>query len=985
MINPDHRKWAKFQLTYVEGSLYVEYEDGLGNTTRNESLDGQVYYENNDTGGYFMHPRVHEWLNTALSMDPATRKLSGETIPVPLAIFLGNASQWRFYEDLFFLRTVFPTLENKADSWQYINFQPASFSDTFQLPFNIQFRGPDADSMLENFKSQEWYASNSAIQTHGIHLSGSADTKETADVLILQDREAGKWLSERSLKKVKDPRLLILLDPYPLFDLDLNRIRSLPFAVIFIPYKTVKEGEFLLREIINCILQDLSLHETVFYINRKHLPTNPSLLLFASPASNQGIRMSVAADSQQHKFYELSRTVNLTPGYIDLTGSVGKNYQEWFEKMRQSNKGSDTFANSFGPSTRSFRFEEFLKGFTDLAKQEKEFSDIEDDANSLKQKLQSIIRNPEIRETIRQKLERKADISLDEFRENLQWAPIHKYQILKPGKRFRVNVVIGQRSDYSIMTGEVPPIDLVLPDPEKNMGHELDIVLFPKSFTLVSESLQKIHLPMMGGSGIARFECLAPESTGMAALRICIFHKNTLLQAFILEATIAYEAENALERQLKCYFDLGTSASFDNINELPKRDLYIGINAAGNGSHNLFIKKDNVAEQINGITEAKITSTQVELQHLLENIYFKGRESLFAADPENQLPMTEAFVRGVNQMARMGKDLHDLIREGAYTDSMKDLIFQIQKNPGMTISIARHNSNYAFPWSLLYDYDLSPLPGFQHLVCTGEKIENIPDSHKRPGETYCNHNPEAAVICMEGFWGIRHQIEQYITPPEKMDMQAKLPVTKNSPIIYSFNINDQEIISVIQSLPQYKLPVKCIADEKDIFSPIWKKEHCPATLLVFGHLETKPKSDEPDEPRILSYLLNGTQKASEEKWYCRSNFSKFFKNNKTYKEKPSPLIFLISCSSNAPDTKTQLSLVKEFNYGGASTIIATECSITSGLGKAFVDHVFKALYIEGRELGEAIQDFNKKIFIKGNPLGFVFTCFGNLNLKIERI
>jgi hypothetical protein len=77
------------------------------------------------------------------------------------------------------------------------------------------------------------------------------------------------------------------------------------------------------------------------------------------------------------------------------------------------------------------------------------------------------------------------------------------------------------------------------------------------------------------------------------------------------------------------------------------------------------------------------------------------------------------------------------------------------------------------------------------------------------------------------------------------------------------------------------------------------------------------------------------------------------------------------------------SIVKDFHTAGASAVIGTECDITTDLGARFVKEIFEGIYKKDLELGEAIRQFNKNLFASGIPLAFVFTCFGNINLKLN--
>jgi hypothetical protein len=65
-------------------------------------------------------------------------------------------------------------------------------------------------------------------------------------------------------------------------------------------------------------------------------------------------------------------------------------------------------------------------------------------------------------------------------------------------------------------------------------------------------------------------------------------------------------------------------------------------------------------------------------------------------------------------------------------------------------------------------------------------------------------------------------------------------------------------------------------------------------------------------------------------------------------------------------------------------VIGPEGTIHASIGTRFLTEVLNDIYNNNKELGEAIQQFNKNMFASGAPVAFIFTCFGNSNIKLTK-
>lgn len=583
---------------------------------------------------------------------------------------------------------------------------------------------------------------------------------------------------------------------------------------------------------------------------------------------------------------------------------------------------------------------------------------------------------------------RKVDVAVEEGDRPGKW--LNRYSRIKRGAFYRLHVKIGQMSLHSLMQGKVPAIDPLLPDPAAEKGHEIDIVVYPKDFVLKSASLQTIFLPLEGESKVSTFDLVTPQEGKTASLRIGVFHRNVLLQSFILEARMGGWIPFSLNPVISVRLDVANSEKFDNLSELKERSLFIGVNGNQNGTHSIFFKKEEVAEEITGINEADIEAAQTQFCQLIRDIYGGQEAPRYNLKELEGQPLSESFYDDVRKLARFGSGRYNLFFEPSKTSLGKKLK-EIRTLSDQQITIARHQMDFAFPWAAIYDY---PMPtdiegSSPHPVCTGEPFD--PDRYKDFYDASwqgCPHNPHYKCYCTSGFWGIRHRIEQLLTTNTATNSVLTLSVSANHRIIFSKNSIDQattQLSSDLQSLPAQLTEMTY---DKDLLSLLWDNKTRPLVLAVIGHLETNPINGEPDCSRIITFPKAlwpaGLGAIPPEKWIYQQLLQNKIMSDDAWEGDPLPMVFLINCSSMAMNFNSLDSISKAFHTAGAAAIVGTEGTIHASIGTRFLKDVLEDLYLRQMELGEAIQAFNKGMFALGAPVAFIFTCFGNSNLKLVK-
>jgi hypothetical protein len=980
--NPDIQKWIKLSFLEKDILLFVEYEDGWGNKA---------------SGPINGRPSIDLYFENALKAFPYERQTREGIIPIPLAVYLedgGLSQQNKRYLPLVLIRLFeqFFGQFSKNSPLQVVVLQRNSQETAaFSLPLNIRFSGRGAKAMKGLIHSQYWNFYDQEDEKFGIRATTGSllQAPGKRDILVLKDKQADVFFEN---PKLSSPRFIIFVIPHKEQSQKWRQIQKLSIPCLCIGYFSFEPVSGFLRDFIYSIIHDFSLHESLYYSLQKK-PDRPDgvfdAVLFASPESNQSVRMRTALESYKARVYDLGKS--LTPGNLETFISKFTNPSHAAIKNALSSIAPlQTAQGTIFDRAKSLDmvFHGESTGLVPLANEERQFYKSLPSLKQIRTKLSSVVGQPEAFLILRENQERKVDITLDAFSPSLVYQPVSNLYSLRAGGQYRLNVTIGQLSPYSLMSGDIPSIDPLLPDPKGAKGHELDVVVYPKDFALTSPARLQVYLPLLGGTAPLQFQLSVPLGIKFAELRVVVFYHNHLLQSFLLSAEVEPESNWHREPVVKVVLDLCTTLKFTNLDVLKPRALYMGMNAGGNGTHSIFLKKDKITKEIDGLTEAVIGNAQERSRTLLEKAYFTDDKKIrFPTDAQPGEILTEPFYEEIRNFSKFGSSLYKEIYNQS-GDEMKIELEKFQTCDGEDIQIGRHSMNYAFPWPMIYDY---PMPrivfgGADAPVCMGQPfIEGQYDKSWSKKGYGCKHNPDVECYCLEGFWGTRHRIEQIFNNDKASDFTEEVTVKSKSRLFYSRNISDNASDLLTEKLQQYVSEVFTVDTKSNLMELLWDDGSRPPALVVLGHLETTNKDKEPEGPRIITFPRRAWTENAQipaEKWIYGDILLEYCTRRKRWNNQPLPLVMLISCESADLSITTLNSIVKGFHSAGASAIIGTECLIATGLGARFVDEILEALYKKDKCLGEAIRLFNKRLFASGVPLPFVFTCYGNMSLKM---
>jgi hypothetical protein len=559
--------------------------------------------------------------------------------------------------------------------------------------------------------------------------------------------------------------------------------------------------------------------------------------------------------------------------------------------------------------------------------------------------------------------ERRVDLAL--FKTYPEATGLTESEALSPGAPYVVRVHIGERAAESLVHEPPPPIQSALePGPE---GHMLEVALFGKDFKTHGPTSSRLYLPPQGRSEEVRLGLIAPDRQGPAQFRIAIYHRNHLAQSFLFHGMVANAGEEAADVP-RAGFELEYSrtAKFGNLDRLTPRSLSIGVNANGAATHGLFVKStDEVVEF--SLPQKLLDEQTKEFRQLLEDATSTpAGKAKFETYPRAGASTSSEFHRHVAAFARFGQKLHDALY---LRRKLRPALRELAQSKGKPIQIIRFDPNFVLPWVAIYDFELppdvvgAPVPK----VCQGTKIVG--------GKTVpCGHTCDDGVFCINGFWGVRHIVEELIGEGgDDTDAVEKIErVRSEGAIRVAVDMYEKHIEDMHQRLTRELGASYAPVTRRDVLLDLlWNEEERPVLLVVLGHLETKVINGEPYGPRIV--LPDGT-------WLTSSEIMKRVKKREW--EQPNTLVLLMGCQTSLVKLGTLTGFNTAFNSAGAAGVAGTEVVAFSGLLTRFAQEITLALWRQNK-LGPAIAEFRRDLLVAGNPLAFVFHALGSADIHLK--
>ena len=602
----------------------------------------------------------------------------------------------------------------------------------------------------------------------------------------------------------------------------------------------------------------------------------------------------------------------------------------------------------------------------------------------LKAAVAAALDDAELRNVLLAEQRRVVDVALLQLgANNVAGRFLSQTESLVAQERYRLRVQIGDRASVSLVTGDVPPIDFLLPPPERGRSHVLHVALYTADFDLASPVLQRLELPEIGASPPIYFDVAPKSGIGTARARIAVYYdlppeepnaelRNHLMQTFALTAAVRASNSAASDGSGICVeLEFSLNGRFDEFATLQPRLISLALNDGSEPkSHTLAVKRGEIGLPL-FFTEAMIEDSLKTIREVLEwaSLDDAQKGPRFPEDKGSEPDFDAAIWR----LAKAGRALREEVFTTVLQTPLEAALRLAATTTDQIIQAVHLALNFPFPWTILYDFKLpeaiaeAPAPE----ICRGFRRQ------KKDGAFYscseclaqCLFPDKRKAVCVYGFWGTRHQVEQLLRT--QLDKPQGLQPMGIGAVAYSVGISGVYLDKIPEELTA-KLAdsAQPIEDEGNLLPMMWSDRR-PAVLLLVGHYTTKTVKGEPEGARLTlphsRFLTPGAVLDQRES------------NPKTWKD-PRSVVLLAACSGGVVDIKGAKNFVSAFAGAGAGAVVGPETIIFEGLARRFAVDMCEALVNGRSSVGAAMLEFRRRLLRDFNPLGLVFTSYGFADL-----
>jgi hypothetical protein len=340
-------------------------------------------------------------------------------------------------------------------------------------------------------------------------------------------------------------------------------------------------------------------------------------------------------------------------------------------------------------------------------------------------------------------------------------------------------------------------------------------------------------------------------------------------------------------------------------------------------------------------------------------------EPRFSTYPKEADSDSPEFHKHIGRFARYGRELY---RALLLRHRLRPSLQKVAWSEGQKIQIVRFDPNFVLPWAAVYDFKLpTPITGSPDpKMCLGW----IKDT---AGKLFpCGHTADHTVYCINGFWGVRHIVEELIDSGAGLDGPDHITRMRRAGAVrLAVDVPEPHIDEMQRTFErEMRDGFAPITDKDEFLDLLWEDAERPALLVVVGHFETEPIRGEPDGPRMKlpkGWLVPGeiVDRMQQQTW-----------------QQPYTLVLLMGCQTGLLELGTLAGFATAFNGAHAAGVAGTEIVAFSRLLTRFAQEITLALWRDGN-LGAAITKFRRNLLAAGNPLAFVFQALGCADVHLK--
>ena len=771
----------------------------------------------------------------------------------------------------------------------------------------------------------------------------------TRDVLVTGQPDVAVDVSRR-LPLRRRPRLIVSIGPLAATSAPLLPPPGTALAS-FGAYPSV------VPDVLYGLVHDLPIHEAAKAAIRTNPAAGSLARVFADPFTNQSLRIRDALIALQADVEELELslpkttvTAFLTRVQETATGDDAKRIKAMRRRFGTSRGGrpldevlGDMDASvealiEIGEKTSRLRslpadFENFAQesdGLVPMADTSQQLVEFGKQATDKSAALAGAMRDPDLKAILEAHQERVVDVAVQRIDTLPILSALGTESTLAAGALYRLRVHIGNRSAESVVVGDQPPIDPLLPEPD-DAGHLLEVVVQGKDFEIAGERTRALHLPKFGGSKPVYFGVRTPRAPGPAALRIHVFYQNHLVHSYLLQAQVTPEEEHRPSKDgVRVTLDYARVERLTSIEGVKPRALAICMNRGA--THEFLVKGSTGAGELTlpALTyKNEVDAFLLELAAASQDRNKPGRGRIYkeSAPGAPALPEAADVLRGFIQR---GAALYQSMKKKAINSNpnVAKAIDDLKTSDNKKIQVTRLEPNDVFPWALLYDFHLPPaLPGAP--VCLGTRIGSSGQVER------CGHRFDSGQYRVNGFWSVRHYLEELIKRLHEMQEPVTKPARHGVRLVCDGSLAG--VSDLHKELNSKIGPPHVIhgpSEETGLLNLLWSSPPVrPAILVLLGHMDDQMKPGVLDSPGIL--LRQG-------QWLTQNHLDQRL-GPATWMQ-PRPVVMLMACNAAAITATTVNDFVTSFHTAGAAAIIGAEAVVASDLAAACARDVAKALW-----------------------------------------
>ncbi|MEO5740046.1 MAG: hypothetical protein ABIS29_05580 [Vicinamibacterales bacterium] len=566
--------------------------------------------------------------------------------------------------------------------------------------------------------------------------------------------------------------------------------------------------------------------------------------------------------------------------------------------------------------------------------------------------------------------QRAVHVALERLEGGNYLQPMERTTTLGAGLAYQLRVHIGMALPDSLVENP-QPIEPSLGPPDDDGGYQLEVAVQGRDFAVLSESTLPLFLPKSGGSEPLYFDVRAPQQQGPAQLRICLYHRNNLVQSHVLSGVVGPYETSGAEDVLTVKCELSFVDRIDHADQLAPRALSLGVNDAADGRHHIVIKATNVSQEV-ALAATTFEATSDEIRKVL---------AVAATDPTNPIaariypkiqrgdPTPLDVATTIRTLAEWGNRLYSAFfdRVALPGSVLRKELVRLLSGPTESIQIVRFRYEDVFLWTLLYDWDLPANRSAD--VCLGWKR----DAGGNPVE--CGHTSCSGLFCVRGFWGVRHRVEERIDEPGG-GVSTITAAANGRPVrvVADTALPGAATLAVdlagALGAANVDTGPGVITDLLDL---LFDKDKRPTLLIILGHHDQQFGT-----PPTARIQLDGTPT-----WLSEDDLRSRAKRSADAWEQPRSLVLLMGCDSATTKLATLTNFVTAWCSVGASAIVGTEAVVGSTTAADFARRFSERAFKQKQSFGTAMNGIRRELLAEGNPLAFVFHAIGNVDLTLN--